>query len=46
MGGTHASAKLGVEDGRGVVSVPYAMPVEPLCVGAFIGYRSSGTQPQ
>jgi hypothetical protein len=25
-------AKLGVEDGRDVVSVPYAMPVEPLCV--------------
>ena len=36
-------ATLGVEDGRDVVSVPYAMPVEPLCVGAFIGYRSSGT---
>jgi hypothetical protein len=30
-------SKLGVEDGRGVVSVPYAMPVELLCVGAFIG---------
>jgi hypothetical protein len=37
-------AQLGVEDGRDVVSVPsYAMPVEPLCVGAFIGYRSLGT---
>jgi hypothetical protein len=36
-------AKLGVEDGRDVVSVPYAMPAEPLCVGAFIGYMSSGT---
>jgi hypothetical protein len=42
--------QLGVEDGRGVVSVPYAMPVEPLCVGAFIvgalvGGAANGTQP-
>jgi hypothetical protein len=36
-------AQLGVEDGRDVVSVPYAMPVEPLCVGAFIGHGSLGT---
>jgi hypothetical protein len=35
--------QLGVEDGRGVVSVPYAMPVEPLCVGAFIGHNPLGT---
>jgi hypothetical protein len=34
-------AQLGVEDGRDVVSVPYAMPVEPLCVGAFIGHSWS-----
>jgi hypothetical protein len=30
--------QLGVEDGRDVVSVPYAMPVESRCVGAFVGY--------
>jgi hypothetical protein len=42
-GDTHMRAQLGVEDGRDVVSVPYAMPVEPLCVGAFIGHRSLGT---
>jgi hypothetical protein len=35
--------QLDVEDGRDVVSVPYAMPVESLCVGAFVGCRSLGT---
>jgi hypothetical protein len=35
--------QLGVEDGRGVVSVPYAMPLGSLCVGAFVGHRSLGT---
>jgi hypothetical protein len=36
-------AQLGVEDGCDVVSVPYDMPLEALCVGAFMGLRSLGT---
>jgi hypothetical protein len=44
--GSLMRTQLDVEDGRDVVSVPYAMPVEPLCVGAFIGHRFLGTTVQ
>jgi hypothetical protein len=33
-------AKLGVGDGSDVLSVPYAMPVEPLCPVCWCVYRA------
>jgi hypothetical protein len=35
--------QLGVGVGCDALSIPYAMPAESLCVGAFVGYKSQGT---
>jgi hypothetical protein len=35
--------QLGVGVGCDDLSIPYAMPAESLCVGAFVGYKSQGT---